>query len=99
MRFDLDGNLTQKRSNQQAPEHDPTMSGFFVDALGRFVTVGTETSATQLTRFRKDGRLDWRGVIDYDETQRIRWPDDRFANFPDTISFDLFIKEWLLPAK
>ncbi|MDX2093773.1 MAG: peptidoglycan DD-metalloendopeptidase family protein [Kofleriaceae bacterium] len=98
LRFDADGNPLQTMTNRQDAAESPRVFDFAVDAAGRFLAVGDESGDVQVTRFRKDGRLDWRGVIDPGKTQRVRWPDDReIASFPTHAKLDLYINEWILP--
>jgi hypothetical protein len=88
-RVDALGNLLSVNGNRQPAGQAPRPTSI-LSYYGGFVVVGNEAGRTQLTRFRPDGRLDWRGILDPNEEQRIQFPDAReLASFPTSLRFDL----------
>ncbi len=98
-RYDTMGAPLSVDASYQPDDEDPTLDDGWLDEQGRFVGIGHEFGRAQLTRFRADGRLDWRGVIDPGEKQRVFWPDDReIASFPTQVKLDVYFLSSLLPS-
>jgi hypothetical protein len=62
--------------SRQQPGHAVEAGGLALDANKRAIVASTRHGWGQLVRFRTDGRLDWRGVLDPGETQSVFWPDE-----------------------
>lgn len=87
-RFDGTGQLLSAESNRQLAGDAPR-PGAIIAANG-YLIAGYEAGRTQLTRFRPDGRLDWRGIIDPGKKQKLRFPDDReLGSFPTNVRLAL----------
>lgn len=91
--FENDGTLVSAEDNRQAAPQFPLTGDLIVGPNDKLVAVAFESGQVQLTRFRPEGRLDWRGIIDAGEMQRIFWPDYReMKEFPTSLRLETWFE-------
>jgi uncharacterized delta-60 repeat protein len=79
--FTATGTPFSARGNRK-PDPGVAVHDLLIDAQGKLVLTGSLDQWSRIVRFRGDGRLDWRGVLDPGETQELFWPDDRELPLP-----------------
>jgi hypothetical protein len=95
-RIDGIGDVISTASNRQPAGELPRPMA--IVAVSNILVAGSENGRTLLTRYRSDGRIDWRGILDPNEEQRIQFPDAReLASFPTSLRFDLFFNGFTSP--